>query len=198
MMLLCLILFGILQVSYLVASRNVIHYAAIATARAASVGLNDFMLHKVSHYASIPTAGPVTTPSGLGMKRLEGRSTGSLWENAIARDHAPVSELGVYEVDIKEAYHMAGSGVFRSVIDYENWKLDGTDVHVEYERDTDDLITLHVEQTVPLVFPFAWAFFGHLDLVDAIRGGHAGTYPGKKITATAVIEDHSEHYLKNN
>ena len=47
MALLCLILFGILQVVYLVSARNVINYSAVATAKAASIGLNDFMLFKV-------------------------------------------------------------------------------------------------------------------------------------------------------
>jgi len=198
MVLLCLILFGILQVSYVVAARNVVSYTAIATARAASVGLNDFMLHKVSHYASIPTAGPVSTPTGFGSAKPEGKSVGAMWDNAIARDNEVVSALGTYEIAVKEAYHMAGPEGFRSILDYENWQRDETGIRVGYERDGNNVITLEIEQTVPLVLPFSQVFFGHLDPVDATRGDHVGTYPGKRITATAIIEDHSELYLKNN
>ena len=126
MVLLCLILFGILQVSYVVAARNVVSYTAIATARAASVGLNDFMLYKVSHYASIPSAGPVRTPTGFGAARPGGKSVGAMWDNAIARDSEPRSELGSYEVAVKEAYHMAGPEGFREILDYENWQRDET------------------------------------------------------------------------
>lgn len=200
MVLLCLVLFGILQVSYVVAARNVVNYTAIATARAASVGLNDFMLYKVSHYASIPAAGPVRTPSGFGATRPGGRSVGAMWDNAIARDNEPVSELGAYEIAVKEAYHMAGPAGFRSILDYENWQRDETGPRVGCERDYDGnhVIRLEVEQTVPLVLPFSRVVFGHLPLVDATRGDHVGSYPGKKITATAFIEDHSELYLKNN
>ncbi len=198
MALLCLILFGILQASYLVASRNVVNYTAYSTARAASVGLNEFMLYKVSHYTSIPAAGPVTTPSGFGGNRPVGRSAGSLWDNAIARDHAPVSELGTYEVAVKEAYHMAGTAFFDSILNYENWQEIETGIQIEYESDNDDLITLQIGQTVPMVFPFSRVFFGYLDPVNARRRGVLGAYPGMRITATAVIEDHSKLYLRNN
>lgn len=200
MVLLCLVLFGILQVSYVVAARNVINYSAIATARAASVGLNDFMLHKVSRYAGIPSAGPVRTPSGFGPAKPGGKSVGAMWDNAIARDSEPRSELGSYEVAVKEAYHMAGPEGFREILDYENWQRDETGPRVGYDRDYDgnNVIRLEVEQTVPLVLPFSRVVFGHLDPVDATRGDHVGTYPGKRIAATAFIEDHSKLYLKNN
>lgn len=197
MVLLCLILFGILQVSYLVASHNVINYTAYATARAASVGLNDFMLYKVSHYTSIPVAGPITTPSGFAENRPSGTSAGGLWDNAIAREHAPVSELGIYEISVKEAYHMANPSVFDSILNYENWQSAETGIRFEYESDTDDLLTLRVEQTIPLVFPFSRVFFGYLDPVAARRGGTVGMYPGKRISSTVVIEDHSKLYLRD-
>ena len=196
--LLCLILFGILQVSYVVAARNVLNYSAIAAVRAASVGLNEFMLHKVARYAGIPAAGPVGTPSEFGREKLRGNSVGAMWDNAIARDQSPKSALGTYEIAVKEAYHMAPPRAFQLILDYENWRLDETRIHIEHEIGPDNLITLELEQTVPLVLPFSHVFFGHLDPVDAKRGAHVGTYPGKRITATAVVEDHSRHYLKNN
>lgn len=197
MALLCLVLFGILQVSYIVASRNVLNYAAVATARARSVGLNDFMLMKVSHYASIPTAGPLTAPAGdYGTDRPEGLTTGARLSNALSRDHAPVSVQGEYVVSVKEAYHLAATTKVSEILDYANWDGSETDVFVSYEADNDDVLTVEVEQTLPLVMPFSRVFFGHLDLVTATRGGRNEEYPGKTIRATAYIEDHSALYLK--
>lgn len=193
--LLCLILFGILQVSHLIASRNVINYTAITTARAAAVGLNDFMLHKVSHYTSIPLAGPVKTPSGFKAERPRGKKMGAMWDNAIARRNAPAPDLGQYEVAVKEAYHLASPGLFKSILDYDNWQDDATDVHFSHSR-RDEIITLSITNTVPLVFPFSRVFFGHLDPVKVTRGEHVAEYPSKHIVVTTTIEDHAEHYLK--
>ena len=198
MALLCLILFGFLQTSFIVAARNVLNHAAVATARARSVGLNDFMLLKVSRYASIPTAGPLTAPAGdYGTDRPEGLTVGARLSNAMSRDHAVISVQGEYVVSVKEAYHLAATTQFEQILDYANWTDGLTDVFVTYEADTDDVLTVQVEQTLPLVMPFSRVFFPHLDLVTATRDDREEQYPGKTIRATAYIEDHSALYLKD-
>jgi hypothetical protein len=199
MALLCLVLFGLLQVSYIVASRNVINYTAVATARAAAVGLNDFMLHKVSHYASIPTAGPNTTPGNFGGgNRPGGDSVGAVWDNAISRSNTPRSVLGEYEVGVKEAYHLASVSAFDLILDYDNWQHEETDIYVDVQEDPKlDMLHVTVEQTIPLVFPFSRVFFSHLEPVEAVRGDDTGKYPGKTIEAGVTIEDHAKLYLKD-
>lgn len=197
MALLCLILFGILQVSYLVSARNVINYSAVATARAASVGLNDFMLHKVSRYASIPAAGPVETPQGFGRLRPAGESSGALFNNAISRKSNPRSELGTYEVAVNEAYHLAGVSGYNLILDYDNWQREDTDVHGSVAVDPKlDMLHVQVEQNIPLSLPFSGLFFSHLQTVRAERGrGIVSTYPAKWMEANTVIEDHSKLYM---
>ena len=198
MALLCLILFGFLQVSYIVAARNVLNYSAVATARARSVGLNEFMLMKVSHYASIPTAGPMTVPAGnYGTDRPEGLTVGARISTAISRENKPISAQGDYVVAVKEAYHLASTTRFGQILDYANWTDGSTDVFVTHDADNDDVLTLEVEQTLPLVMPFSRVFFPHLDLVTATRDDREEQYPGKTIRATAYIEDHSALYLKD-
>jgi hypothetical protein len=192
--LLCLILFGILQVSHVVASRNVLNYTAIATARAAAVGLNDFMLHKVSHYTSIPVAGPIKTPNNFRAERPRGRNMGAQWDASIARRNVPASELGRYEVAVKEAYHMAPPELFREILDYDNWQNPETDIHVSHSRD-DEIITLSITNAVPMTYPFSRVFFGHLDPVKVTRGEKQIEAPAKHIVVTTTIEDHAEHYL---
>ncbi len=197
MALLCLILFGILQVSYLVAARNVINYSAVATARAASVGLNDFMLHKVSRYTCIPAAGPVETPQGFSGERPEGESAGSVLQNSISRKNNPRSSLGAYEVAVKDAYHLAGPQNYMLILDYDNWQREDTDVHFSVKNDDKlDMLHVTVEQNIPLVLPFSKLFFSHLQTVRAERGrGDVATYPAKWMEANTVIEDHSKLYL---
>ncbi len=196
MALLCLILFGILQVSYVVSARNVIRYSAVATARAAAVGLNDFMLYKVSHYTAIPAAGPVRTPSGFGRERPEGESAGALWGNAISRKNTPRSQLGEYEVAVREAYHLAEVAEHNLILDYDNWQREETDVKFSVEEDNKlDMLHVEVKQNVPLVLPFARVFFSHLKTAKAERGENVGTYPAKLIQAKVTIEDHSKLYL---
>lgn len=192
---LCLILFGFLQVSQLVIARNVLNYTAVTTSRAAAVGMNDFMLHKVSRYASIPVAGPITTPEGFVPGRVEGSTMGAVWDNAIDRENVPVSDLGEYEVAVKEAYHLATPGLFNSVLSYDNWENAETDVRFSHRR-RDEIITLEITQTVPLTFPFSRVFFGHLDFVDVTRGNRVAEYPSKRIAVTSTIEDHADYYLK--
>ena len=197
MALLCLILFGILQVSYVVAARNVISYSAVATARAASVGLNDFMLHKVSRYTAIPAAGPVYTPQGFSGVRPSGESGGSLLSNALSRKNNPRSSLGAYEVGVKEAYHMATVTEHHLILDYDNWQREETDISFTVEEDPKlDMLHVEVVQNIPLVLPFSRAFFSHLQTAKAERGGAVGTYPAKTIQATATIEDHARLYLR--
>ena len=197
MALLCLILFGILQVVQVVAARNVINYSAVATARAATVGLNDFMLFKVSRYATIPTAGPAVTPPGFERVRPEGESAGSLFMNSFSRQNATRSPLGTYEIGVKKSYHMAGLASHDLILDYENWQHEESKVQGSYFRDGDGLIHLTIEQYVPLSLPFSKLFFPRAKEVKAKRDGDLYFYPAADISASVVIEDHAALYLKS-
>ena len=198
MLLLCLILFGLLQVSYVVSSRNVISYATVATARARAVGLNDFMLYKVSHYATIPTAGPVKVPSTF--TRTEGppgTSMGARWSNAVSPRNTPQSQRTDYEVGIRKAYHLSNTP--QLLMDYDNWSPAGeADVYLTLDTEENDRIAIvTLSQQIPLVMPFSRVVFWHLPEMMVDRNGREEFYPGKQITATAYIEDHSEYYLNN-
>lgn len=58
MVLLCLILFGILQVSLVTAAHDVLIYAASAGLRCATIGYDDTMVAKAVHVAALPNMGP--------------------------------------------------------------------------------------------------------------------------------------------
>lgn len=198
MVLLCLVLFGLLNVSYVVSSRNVLDYASIATARAASVGLNGFMLKKISHFDTIPTAGPVRMP-GTDFKtdRPQGGFLGAKWSFAMARKNTPKSELGEYETQVHEGYLLSDHP--NHILDYDNWSNEGdAEVYIKPpEYDDYDVMTFTLAQRLPLVLPFSRVFFGNYPLIKASRGGKINKYPGKEIDATTYIEDHSKYYLKD-
>ena len=59
---LCLVLFGVFQVSLLYAAKETLTYAANRGLRAKAVGFNQFMVFKTVRVGAIPSAGPMTTP----------------------------------------------------------------------------------------------------------------------------------------
>lgn len=195
--LLCLILFGLLQTSYIISSRNVINYATVATTRAAAVGMNNFMLHKVSHYATIPTAGPNASPGIKQELRLDGETVGEQWRNALSRADLSRSTLGAYELGVREGYHMSSVSDHASILNYDNWKLEETDIHFTVEEDSKlDILHVTLEQNLPLVYPLSRAVFSHLGPVRTVRGKRAYRYPGLPIKAEYAMEDHSKFYLR--
>jgi hypothetical protein len=194
---LCLILFGILQVSYLLSARDVLSYTAIATARSSAIGLNDFMLEKVSHYTSIPTAGPIRTPNGFGGFAIPRNTEGGKWDYAMDRNNTRTSSQGWYEVDAKEEFHLAGQNAYRAVLDYDNWQLNNSTEVRATSASSGGLVSANVSQDIPLVFPFSRVFFGHLEMVSVSRDGGVGLYPVKRVEVEAFMEDHAGHYLQD-
>ncbi|VGO21501.1 TadE/TadG family type IV pilus assembly protein [Pontiella sulfatireligans] len=214
-MMLCLILFGLLQVSYVVAARNVLQYAAAATVRAAAVGLNDSMLEKVSYYVSIPTAGPINTPSGIRSTALPGDTMGERFDHAISRTNTPESAQGWYEVAVREQFHLADETEWRGILNYDNWN--GSDARIRSSTSyQNDLITTTIRQMVPMTYPFSRAFARHLVnqniMVSVPRtmpdldseSGAWGTktisqlYPAVPMEYDAVMENHASFYLQEN
>jgi hypothetical protein len=214
-MMLCLILFGLLQVSYIIAARNVLQYTAVATVRAAAIGLNDSMLLKVSHYASIPTAGPMNRPGNLGHMQLPGNSMGEKLDHALTRRNTPESAQGWYEIAVKADFHLAADNEYRAILNYDNWDAQN---EAEVRTRTDfngDLVETTVGQAVPMTFPFARAFARHLvaggSLVavprtvphkDSSSGMWTSErttreYPAVPVVVDAVMENHANHYLQD-
>ncbi len=198
--LLCLVLFGLLQASYVVSSRNVINYSSIAATRAAAVGFDKEMVKTVIHYATIPTAGPMVhpDPKRFSKDRPQGGSLGSRWTAALSGKNNPRSERGEYEVAMYKEFH--GRDYPYTVMNFENWSDRGeARVGSDYdESDYDEkIIEITVSQKLPLTFPFARVFFGHLPLVEVDRDGKREEYPGKQIDSTSSIENHARFYLKS-
>lgn len=75
-LLLCLILFGMIQLVMMVTATEIIQFSADSAVRARAVGLNEFMALKSSVIASSPNAGERSAPYG------QSRTSQAGWESA--------------------------------------------------------------------------------------------------------------------
>ncbi len=213
---LCLILFGILQVSYLVAARDVVTYSAMAAGRSAQVGFNDTMVERVVRVVGIPAAGPIITPrqgSGSGRPLDSG---GTEWDRAVARSPGSWQYwderaliplyLGAAENDNPDA-----------ILDYDNWQEMETRIGADAVSDaeaTDELLEIGVRQGVPLVLPFS-GFFGRLlpglDRIQVYRSDTRGLaenawdsaerpgrfeVPAMPMEESVRLENHAAYYME--
>ena len=122
MMLLCLIFFGLIQLSQLSASKEILDYAASCGARARSVGFNDFMVGKVVRVAAIPNAGRLLTPEVIhpANPAALSRTPGAAWDYALAAQ--PASPQFPVESHAIPLYLGGDSwGRLPAILDYEYW-----------------------------------------------------------------------------
>jgi hypothetical protein len=96
----CLIFFGVFQISQLFAAQEVLDYASGRGARAITVGFNRFMVDKTVRVGVIANAGRMTNPSYQG---------GPAAENAIESARIPLYLGAEYQ------------GQLHAILDYANW-----------------------------------------------------------------------------
>lgn len=210
---LCLILFGMLQVSYLIGARDVIAYASVGVARSASVGFDDFMLYKAARMFTIPTAGPMLVP-GVSSSRggSSGYRQGELWDRAV--ENVPENEQYWTEKALIPFFLGAESPAeARAVLNYENWEVAATRVRSPelHGQDTlsERILDVPVMQYVPMVMPFARVFY-RKNVYDTYRNNAGGlaqnsfvgapTYfevPHVFMRESAGMENHAAYYMTN-
>ncbi len=159
---LALVLFGLLELVRLQASRAVLEHAAAAGARAQTVGFNNFMVFKAVRVASIPNAGLMTSPGYArpgGGPQWGADSAGDLWDYALqAQPGSPQYEIERSRIPLfLGAEHM---GQLHPILDYTRWD----DVFHSAQDAGGSRLGMTVRQRVPLVFPFSGAFYadGHV------------------------------------
>jgi hypothetical protein len=122
MMLLCLVFFGLVQLSQLSASREILDYAASCGARARTVGFNDFMVTKVVRVAAIPNAGRILEPvidRAANPAPFAG-TPGEAWDYALqAQPSSP--QYPVESARIPLYLGADNWGRMSGILDYENW-----------------------------------------------------------------------------
>lgn len=133
--LICLVFFGVFQISQLFASQEVLDYAAGRGARAKTVGLNRFMVFKTIRVGAIPNAGQLLNPVHLG---------GPTQEYALESPRIPLYLGG-------ENY-----GRLRAILDYDAW--DTVQDKASFSVG-DGTLRQSVDQDVPLRYPMHRAFY---------------------------------------
>ena len=188
MMLLCLIFFGLFQLSQLSASKEILDYAASCGARARTVGFNDFMCGKVIRVAAIPNAGRLLEPvvDRPANPAPLSRTPGEAWDYALRAQ--PVSPQYAVERDRIPLY-LGGeyAGRLPGILQYEYWNNDLStepdDGSIGFDiRDMGGAgLGVHTAQDVPLRAPFTRLIYG------------AETVP---LVGDAIIESHYPLYLE--
>ena len=133
----CLVFFGVFQVSELMASKEVLHYAAGRGARAKTVGFNQFMVFKTVRVGAIPTAGRLLNPGYAG---------GPAGEYAAESPRIPL--------------YMGGENYARlpAILDYDGWHANAVQ-YLPPSTLPDGTLHMEVRQDVSLRYPFHRAFY---------------------------------------
>ena len=187
MMLLCLIFFGLIQLSQLSASKEILDYAASCGTRARSVGFNRFMVEKVVRVAAIPNAGRLLEPVLVRQPNpppLSG-TPGESWDFSLRAQPAS-PQIPVERARIPLYLGGDNWGRLPGILDYEYWNT-GTDNRgaigfIMHDSGSPGL-GLHTSQEVPLWTPL------HRLIYDG------DTFP---LGGDAVLENHYPLYLRVN
>jgi hypothetical protein len=197
---LCLILFGLLQVSYLIMARDVISFTAFASARALAVGMSEEFVERVAHVTTIPTAGPSFGSGRMYNDSLGNPGTvGARWDMAVAT--RPGSDQFWYEHTIIPYYLGADDESYLDgMLNYHYWQSSDTEVTVQSSVAGSDRAEVTVRQNIPLVFPFAKVFFMDADVgmvyrSDADGGSGYDQVPIYEIVQSIYMENHSALYM---
>ena len=132
----CLIFFGIFEISQLFAAQEVLDYAAGRGARAITVGFNDFMVRKTVRVGAIPNAGRMINPVYQG---------------------GPAAEHTLEAARIPLYLGADNTGQLNAILDYERW--DSIQLGVASSMG-DGTFRYGVQQAVSLTNnPFSRAFY---------------------------------------
>ncbi len=133
MAMICLVFFGLFQVSQVFAAREILSHAAARGARAKTVGLNGWMVTKSVRVASIPNAGKLIEPAFQnddpflrGM--INTLKPGELWDTVV-RDAEPSSlQYQLEAARIPDYLYSDNAARAAYVLDYDRW--DTIDRHI--------------------------------------------------------------------
>lgn len=198
---LCLILFGLMQVSHVIMAKDVVSYSALAAARSLAVGMSEDFVDRVAHVTTIPTAGPAYQSAGMYDDSLstDGKTLGEIWDDAVSS--SPSSSQYWYEDEMIPYYLGADDdSMLDGLLNYYYWVTDESEVSTESSEAGDEYAEVTISQDVPLAYPFAAVFFFDYDYVSVLGSDGEGStvyreVPAYSIEQNVTIENHSALYL---
>jgi hypothetical protein len=179
--LMCLIFWGLFQVSQLIAAKEILTYAAARGARAQTVGFNRFMVYKSVRVGAIPNAGSLTLPdlaipsaaAAYSWRATEGFER---WQTALQQ--APASaQYAVERARIPLYMGAERYGELRAILDYADW-----DTIREHPGFSAAMLHFDTEQKYPLNYPLHRAFY-NADQVE--------------LHGEADLENHAQLYMED-
>jgi len=193
----CLLFFGMLQVSLLFAAREVLSHSAARAARAKTVGFNRFMVSKVAHVAAIPNAGRMLVPDidasdPVLLELVTERTPGVLWDTVLTEEDATLGPITprTLQADVEmsripDYLYSVNWPTARRILDYQNWdptEPNGIRVDLPVSAGIDSLLTVTISQRVPMRIPLHRTFYAPED--DNVH-----------MEATTRIEKHYDLYI---
>jgi len=203
---LCLVLFGSVQISQMYMAQEVLTHAAVCGARGRAVGLNDFMLQKTVRIAAIPLAGQIVQPTFTGDANspMLGQShISGAWDTAL-HYRGVTSQVNIEKNEMPYYLGSGDWGEAASYLDYQldylnqyGWSLDSSGMpikaNVQQSVHLQNLVnagavedavsvTVTVSHDFPLNFAFHRALFAGVDVLP--------------FTGKATIEKHYDLYLQ--
>lgn len=179
--LLCLILFGIVQYVLMLTATEVVQFSADASVRARAVGFNRFMVYKVNRVASIANAGIMRTPERHTLGDAEAWNRLRAGQSFTASISSNPRSSQYHEVEQYTIPLFLGSenwGRMYGLLDYEDWDTVSSPF---YTGTAGRSVGVVVRQDFPLRMPLFSAFSRD----DFIR-----------IRKEARLADHSDLYLQ--
>ncbi len=131
----CLVLFGLFQISQLLAAKEVLLYSAGKAARAKTVGFNRFMVEKTVKVGTIPNAGRMTNPDPGGGPALKHAMESARIPLYLAAENA---------------------GRLRAILEYADWDSIGNPRITSMGNGT---LRVQLSQDYPMRFPFYRLFY---------------------------------------
>lgn len=184
----CLIFFGMFQVSQLFAAREVAHHAAARGARARTVGFNRSMVHRSIRVAAIPNAGRIVEPAYQNVDTalraaMAAYRAGDFWSWALGATPSS-SQYVLEQARIPEYLGSENWAQAHYVLDYEGWDS----VHASYggagvpgvPAQPGEQMEVRVWQDYPLWVPMRAAFYAESNV---------------QISASFPMENHYPLYL---
>ena len=159
----CMILFGLLQISQLFAAKEILNHAAARAARAKTVGFNKFMVTKCARVALIPNAGKLTTPDftneDLKLRAITaGARAGEVWDEIVATDTQSALQHEVERVRIPFYLGAETWAEADELLEYEDW--DRPSVTYPSLDPDDPILRVRVRQDYALRIPLHRTFYG--------------------------------------
>ncbi len=171
MAVICLVFFGLFQISQLAAAREIIQHAAARGARAKTVGFNRFMVEKAIRVAAIPNAGRMVEPMFVNEDRalrdlLATMRPGELWDEILTNTQPSSVQQDLERARIPDYMSSVNRARAEYILDYEDWDTIGASIPSLVPDGT--VFDIRVSQAYPLRIPLHRTFYA-ADTVD-IRG----------------------------